>query len=80
MKIKGKCLIGSEVNLDSYTSNWMSIKLHPQVYFRRIEEIQQSLETTNGLYTLIDMVQYIVIRFSDKADVTTFYRKHHEYI
>ena len=80
MKQEGKCIVGDPVRLDNYTSNWMSIRLHPATFYRRIEEIQKGLKTAKGLYAEIDMGQFVVIRFSEKADLTAFHRRHHEYI
>jgi hypothetical protein len=80
MKINGKCLVGDSVSLDSYTADWMSVRVEPTVYYRRMDEFHKSLATSKGLYTYIDMGQHVVIRFSEKADVTAFYRKHNEYI
>ena len=80
MKLDGKCITGNSRSLDSYTSDWSSVRLHPAVYFRRSDEIHESLENSNGLYTEIDLGQYIVIRFSEKSDVTSFHRAHHEYL
>lgn len=80
MKLDGKCIIGDPTRLDNYTSDWLSVRIHPAVYYRRMDEFQKSLELSQGLYTPIDMGQHIVIRFSEKTDVTSFYREHHEYI
>jgi len=80
MKLQGKCLVGDSVSLDSYTSEWMSVRLHPSVYYRRIDELHKGLDTAKGLYTEIDMGQYVVIRFSEKSDITAFHKRHNEYI
>ena len=80
MKRLGKSIVGDIRVVDSYTTDWMSVKMHPATYYRRIEEIQASLEKIKGLCAELDMGQYILLRFSDKDDVTTFHRNHHEYI
>jgi hypothetical protein len=80
MKQLGKCIIGEHRVVDSYTTDWMSVKLHPTTYYRRQEDIQPTLDNIKGLYAELDMGQYIILRFSDKDDVTAFHRNHHEYI
>lgn len=80
MKQKGKCLTGDPVRIDSYTSDWMSVKLHPTTFYRRQDEFYHGLDKSKGLYAEIDMGQYVVFRFSEKDDVTAFHRRHHEYI
>ena len=80
MKQKGRCISGDPIQVDSYTSDWMSVRMHPASYYRRQEEILKSLEKSVGFYTDIDMGQFIVIKFSDKNDLTAFHRKHHEYL
>lgn len=80
MKQQGKCITGNPISVDNYTSGWMSIRMHPTNYYRRQEEITESLKNSKGLYTEIDQGQFIVIRFSEKDDVTAFHRRHHEYI
>jgi hypothetical protein len=58
----------------------MSVRLHPTTFYRRIDEFYESLSKAKGLYAEIDMGQFVVIRFSEKDDVTAFHRRHHEYI
>jgi hypothetical protein len=80
MKQEGKCIVGDPISVDSYTAGWNSVKLHPAVFYRRIDEIQKSFKSIKGLYAELDMGQYVVIRFSEKSDVTNFYRLNHEYV
>ena len=80
MKQLGKCLVGDPVRIDSYTADWMSVRLHPSVFYRRHEEFQKGFKTVKGLYAEIDMGQFVVIRFSEKTDVTAFHKRHHEYV
>lgn len=80
MKQQGQCIIGDPIRIDSYTAGWMSIRLHPAMFYRRIEMFQDSLKKTKGLYAELDMGEFVVIKFSEKDDVTAFHRKHHEYI
>lgn len=80
MKQKGKCLSGDPVQLDAFTSGWMSVKLHPGTFYRRQDEIYTDLDKSKGFYAEIDMGDFVVIRFSEKDDVTAFYRRHREYI
>ena len=80
MKQQGKCITGNPIQFDSYTSGCMSVRMHPTSYYRRQEEISESLKKSKGLYAEIDQGQFVVIRFSEKDDVTAFHRKHHEYL
>ena len=80
MKQKGNCIVGEQRNVDDFTSDWMSIKMHPGTYYRRENEIQKTLDSVKGLYAELDMGQFIVLRFSEKDDVTRFHRDHHFYI
>jgi len=80
MKQLGKCIIGDPVRLDRMTSDWLSVKLHPATFYRRLAEIEKGFGNVKGLYTEIDMGQYVSIRFSEKDDLTNFHRLHHQYI
>lgn len=80
MKQQGKCITGDPIRVDSFTTGWMSVRMHPTSYYRRQEEIQENLLRSKGLYAEIDQGQFVVIRFAEKDDVTAFHRRHHEYI
>jgi hypothetical protein len=80
MKQQGKCIVGDPIQVNSFTSNWASVRMHPTSYYRRQEEIMEGLKKSKGLYAEIDLGQFIVIRFSEKDDVTSFHRRHHEYL
>jgi hypothetical protein len=80
MKQQGRCIVGDPISIDSYTSDWVSVRLHPATFYRRHEEIQQGLDTVKGLYVEIDLGQFVVIRFSEKDDMTAFHRRHHGYV
>ena len=80
MKLVGKCVTGDPIHVNSYTSDWLSVRLHPLTFYRRLEEIQNGFDKVKGLYTELDLGQYVLIRFSDKADLTEFHRLHHTYI
>lgn len=80
MKQQGKCITGNPISVDSFTHDWMSVRMHPTSYYRRQEEILESLNKSKGLYAEIDQGQFVVIRFSEKDDVTAFHRRHHDYI
>jgi hypothetical protein len=80
MKQQGKYIAGDPIRIDRYTSDWMSIRMHPTTYYRRQDEIIDGLKKTKSLYTEMDHGQYIVFRFLDKEDVTAFHRRHHQYI
>ena len=80
MKQQGRCIVGDHVRVDSYTSDWLSVRVHPCIFYRRNDEFHKGFKTVKGLYTELDMGQFIVIRFSEKEDVTSFHRRHHEYI
>lgn len=80
MKQAGRRLIGDPIRVDNYTADWLSVRLHPTTFYRRLEEFQEGFDKVKGLYAEIDMGQFVVIRFSEKEDVTAFHRRHHEYI
>lgn len=80
MKQKGNRLIGDPVTLDSYTADWESVRLHPTTFYRRLDLFQKGFKKVKGLYTEIDMGQFVTIRFSEKDDLTEFHRMHHEYL
>lgn len=80
MKQSGKCITGPIRAIDSYTSDWDSVRIYPTVYYRRHSEFQSTLDTIKGLYVELDLGQYILIRFSNKDDLTEFHRKHHQHI
>lgn len=77
MKQQGKCIVGDMREVDDFTSDWLSVKVHPAVYYRRQDEFQVTLDAVKGLYAEMDMGQYVLIRFSEKDDVTAFHRNHH---
>lgn len=80
MKQIGNCINGDPIILDSYTNKWESVRLHPTTFYRHADEIQKGYKSIKGLYAEIDMGQFVVIRFSEKSDLTAFHRRHHEYI
>lgn len=80
MKQQGKCIIGDQVSVDNFTSDWLSVKIHPSTFYRRQEQIHNGFQNVRGLYAELDLGQYIVIRFSNKDDMTEFHRLHHEYL
>lgn len=80
MKQQGKCIVGDPIRVDNYTADWLSVKLHPTTFYRRLDEIQAGFSTVKGLYTELDLGQFVVIKFSDKEDLTAFHRRHHAYL
>lgn len=80
MKQQGKFIIGDPIRLESYTSDWPTVKIHPGTYYRRIREIEATFEKILGVCAELDMGQYVLIRFSNRDDLTMFHRHHHEYI
>jgi len=80
MKQQGRCIVGDPVTVDSYTADWMSVRLHPTTYYRRFDEFQKGFKRVKGLYAEIDQGQFVVIRFSEKDDMTAFHKLHHEYV
>ena len=78
MRLQGKCIIGDPIRINSFTADWMSVRLHPTTFYRRMEEFQEGFGKTKGLYTELDLGQFILIRFSEKEDLTAFHRRHHE--
>ena len=80
MKQQGRCLTGDPIRVDSYTADWMTVRLHPITFYRRLEEFEEGFKKVKGLYAEIDMGQFVLIKFSEKDDVTAFHRRHHEYL
>jgi hypothetical protein len=80
MKQKGREIVGDIVKVDSYTSDWAQVRLHPGVFYRRYDDFAKGFKSVKGFYAELDLRQFIAIRFSDKNDVTNFHRLHHEYL
>lgn len=80
MRQQGRRILGDLCALDDYTSKWISVRMHPATFYSRQHDIRKSLEDIEGHYVEIDMGQYVIFRFSENNDLTTFYRYHHEYI
>ncbi len=80
MKQQGRCIVGNQISVDNYTADWLSVRLHPTTYYRRHDQFQEGLDTVRGLYAELDLGQFVVLRFSDKDDMTAFHRRHHEYV
>lgn len=80
MKQEGKCIVGDIVRVDNYTSDWLTVRLHPATYYRRHQDFDEGFKELKGLYTEFDYGDFVQIRFSDKDDLTSFYRRHHNYI
>jgi hypothetical protein len=80
MKQIGHFVTGNFSSVDDYTSDWFTVKLHPCTFYRRIEEINITLDNVTGLYTKLDTGNNVVVRFSEKEDLTEFHRIHHAYI
>lgn len=80
MRQQGNCIVGDSRTLESYTATWLTVKMHPTSFYRHNDEIQSTLEKLKGPYVELDMGQYILLRFAEKDDVTTFHRNHHSYI
>lgn len=80
MKQEGKCIIGNPIVLDSFTSDWLHVRLHPTTFYRRKHEFEEWFKDVKGFYVELDMGDFVDIRFSEKEDLTAFHRKHHEYI
>lgn len=80
MKQQGKCLTGDPIRVERYTADWFTVKLHPTTFYRRHDEFQEGFNKVKGLYTEIDCSQYVLVRFSEKEDLTEFHRRHHTYL
>jgi len=80
MKQKGNCLTGDPIQLDNYTSSWESVRLAPTTFYRRHEQFKKGFKKVKGFYVEIDMGQFVLVRFSEKEDLTEFHRLHHEYL
>ena len=80
MKQIGKCIVGDPIKINNVTRGWETVRLHPSVYYRRLDAFLDGLSTSKGLHAVADLGQFVLIRFSEKEDLTAFYRLHHEYI
>jgi len=80
VKKVGKCITGDMCRVDSYTQDWFPVKMHPSTYYRRMDEIGETLQKSKGLYTELDLGQFVLLRFSEKDDLTSFYKKHHDHV
>jgi hypothetical protein len=80
MKQLGNCIVGDMVQVERYTARWMQVRLNPGVYYRRESIFEESFRKVKGLFTALDLGEFIAIRFNDKDDVTAFHRTHHEYL
>lgn len=80
MKQQGRCITGDPIRVNNFTADWLSVRLHPATFFRRYDSFQEGLEQVKGLYAELDFGQYVLLRFSNKEDLTSFHKRHHEYI
>jgi hypothetical protein len=80
MKQLGKRLTGDPVRIERYTTDWLTVRMHPTTFYRRFDEFLEGFNSVKGLYTDIDCGQFILIRFSEKEDLTAFHRRHHAYL
>lgn len=80
MRKINNCLIGDFVRVDSYTTGWYTIKLHPGTYYRRQAEFISTLKKNTGLYAELDAGDSVLIRFDNMSDVNNFYKQHYGYI
>ena len=80
MKQKGRAITGDDIKVSSYTNDWVHVRVHPIVFYRRYELFAKGFKSVKGLYAELDLGQFVSIRFSDKNDLTAFHRLHHEYI
>ncbi len=80
MKQKGHKIVGDDIKVDSYTSKWIHVRVHPFVFYRRYDTFIDGFKHVKGLFAEIDQGAFISIRFTDKGDLTTFHRLHHKYL
>jgi hypothetical protein len=80
MKQVGKYITGDLVKVNNLTRDWETVRIHPLVFYRRYDDFMDGLAKCKDLHTLLDMGQFILIRFLEKDDLTAFYRRHHEYV
>lgn len=80
MKVVGNLVTGDFARLMNYTAGWHSVKMHPATFYRRRFELETTLSKIKGLWSEIDMGECVLIKFSNKEDVTEFYKKHHSHI
>lgn len=80
MRQQGKFIIGDVIRVESFTRDWNQVRLHPSTFYRRLDSFEEGFEKMKGLYTHLDLGQFISVRFANKEDLTTFHRLHHEYL
>lgn len=80
MKQQNKCLTGDPIRVARYTSSWLSVRIHPASYYRRLDDFLESLNKTKGMYAILDTGPYVLIKFAEKDDLTAFHRQHHQYV
>ncbi len=80
MKQQGNCIVGDNNSVISFTQDWYTVRLHPTTFYRRLDRFHNGFDKVSGLYTLLDLGQYVLVRFSEHDDLTEFHRMHHEYI
>lgn len=80
MKQQGRCIVGDPVRVDNYTAGWTSVRVRPATFYRRLDEFQEGFKHVKGLYAEIDQGEFVIVKFSEKEDLTAFHRRHHQYI
>lgn len=80
MKIKDRCITGDIIPVGQYTNDWFQIRIHPTTFYRRFDQFAEGFKKVKGLYTELDLGEYVSIRFYEKSDLTEFHRIHHEYL
>lgn len=80
MKQQNRAIVGDTIKIDSYTSDWAQVRIHPTTYYRRYDSFLKGFKKVKGFYAELDLGSCVIIRFSDKDDVASFHKLHHEYI
>lgn len=75
MKQINKCITGTQVCIDNYTADWPSIKIHPTSFYKNYNDMTNKMKSIKGLYTFLDLGQYVVVRFSNEEDIRYFRKK-----
>ena len=80
MKQNGNYITGDPIKVENLTRDWETVRVHPLVFYRRYETFLDGLKSSKGLHAMLDLGQFVIFRFSEKDDLTAFYRRHHEYV
>jgi len=72
LKQVGHKIVGDFVKIDNITKDWSQVAIHPVVYYRKEQRIEEALNAIKGLYAELDTGRDVYIRFQTEEDANTF--------